>query len=406
MRIHLATLGSRGDVQPFLVLAAGLRARGHDVLVAAPRNFADLARSYDLPFTAFDADFQALADDPELRARIGKNPLRIGPALREKVYPVYRSALEQGYALCRDADRYLYHPKTLADHFSDALGERMVRAYVVPAFTPTRAFGNPAFSGLPLPRPLRRASYRLNDLLMGTMRRPIRAFREAAGLPARVRRVATPVLYGISPSFLPRPADYPPDHVFTGFWLDDSDGPLAPELSAFLDAHPRSLLLTFGSMPVTTRVPLPALVRALADRVDAGIVVVEGWGLQATPELRAHERVFVTPSAPYGALLPRLAAAVHHGGAGTVAHCLRAGTPMMVCPVLHPVGDQMFWGHRAAELGLAVPPVPAKALDAEKLVAGVRRLLDDEGLRERAGEMAARVAAEDGVAAAIERIEG
>ena len=113
----------------------------------------------------------------------------------------------------------------------------------------------------------------------------------------------------------------------------------------------------------------------------------------------------MVPSAPYAALMPRLDAAVHHGGAGTVAHCLRGATPMMVCPVLHPVGDQLFWGRRAEAAGVGAPPIPAKKLDAEGLIAGVERMLGDEAMRERADELAAEIRAEDGVGLAVAAIE-
>src|ERR1019366_9907216 len=56
MRAFVLTVGSRGDVQPFVALAAGLRARGHDAVLAAPAMFGDLAAAHGVPFTPLDLD--------------------------------------------------------------------------------------------------------------------------------------------------------------------------------------------------------------------------------------------------------------------------------------------------------------------------------------------------------------
>jgi sterol 3beta-glucosyltransferase len=97
-----------------------------------------------------------------------------------------------------------------------------------------------------------------------------------------------------------------------------------------------------------------------------------------------------------------MAAVVHHGGAGTTAAGLRAGRPTVICPFF---GDQGFWGHRVAALGAGPPPIPQKVLTVEKLAQAIRTATSQAAMVERAAALSRQIAAEDGVARAVEIIE-
>ncbi|MDX1661825.1 MAG: glycosyltransferase, partial [Gemmatimonadota bacterium] len=98
---------------------------------------------------------------------------------------------------------------------------------------------------------------------------------------------------------------------------------------------------------------------------------------------------------------PRAAAIVHQGGIGTLGQALRAGRPMLVVPHSH---DQPDNAHRATRLGVARTIRPT-AYRADRVVAELRRLLEDSDYRLRAGEVGRIVRAEDGVATACDAIE-
>jgi UDP:flavonoid glycosyltransferase YjiC (YdhE family) len=112
--------------------------------------------------------------------------------------------------------------------------------------------------------------------------------------------------------------------------------------------------------------------------------------------------VRVPGEVPYDWLFPRLAAAVHHGGAGTVATALRAGVPSVVVPVLP---DQAFWAHRLYSLGAAPPPIPQKKLTAQGLSRAILRAATDPQMRLRCEALGTRIAAENGVVRAVEAFE-
>jgi UDP:flavonoid glycosyltransferase YjiC (YdhE family) len=109
-----------------------------------------------------------------------------------------------------------------------------------------------------------------------------------------------------------------------------------------------------------------------------------------------------TEFVPYDWLLPRVAAVIHHGGAGTTAAGLRAGKPTVICPF---VADQPFWGKRVAELGVGPSPIPQRKLTADSLAQAMREAVTNTRIRQRAAELGAKIQDENGLGNAVAFIE-
>jgi UDP:flavonoid glycosyltransferase YjiC (YdhE family) len=129
-------------------------------------------------------------------------------------------------------------------------------------------------------------------------------------------------------------------------------------------------------------------------------VVLTGWGGLSAAEL--PREIFAIDWVPFDWLLPRVAAAVHHGGAGTTAASLRAGVPTIVVPFFL---DQFYWGKRVFELGVGPRPILRKSLQADTLAAAIRVATTDPGMRQRAAKLGERIRAENGVARAVATFE-
>jgi sterol 3beta-glucosyltransferase len=140
------------------------------------------------------------------------------------------------------------------------------------------------------------------------------------------------------------------------------------------------------------------MIRALALSGQRGILAT-GWSgiskLNQNPD-----NIFVLESAPHTWLFPRMAAIVHHGGAGTTAAGLRAGVPNVVVPFSN---DQFAWGRRVFELGVGSKPIPRKQLTTEMLSDAIQFALTDE-IRNAAKELGTKIRGEYGAETAAKVI--
>lgn len=293
---------------------------------------------------------------------------------------------------------------------AEAHGIASVGVYLQPVH-PTAEFAPVVGSGRSLGRWGNRAagqfSLRMVDRVYGPTVKKLRA---ELGLPPMTARAIRqrqeeanwPVLYGYSPSVLPRPADWRAGLAVVGNWwpadADLTDCQLTSEIEDFLQAGPPPVFIGFGSMGGGEGERLSELaVRALR-RAGVRGVVQAGWaGLSGT-----GEGIITVGEIPHAALFPRMAAVVHHAGAGTTAAALRAGVPAVSVPIL---GDQPFWARRLAQLGAGTDPIPFKSLTADRLAAAITRATGDPVHRTRATALAQQLAADDGAGRAVELIE-
>lgn len=407
MRFSIHTLGTRGDMQPYLALALGFKARGHDVLIVAPAQFSDMASAEGVPFASLPAEFLAVLDKPEAKAVLGKSGSGFGAGFKllKHYRHLMRGLLDAEWEAARafGPDAILHHAKALgAPNIAARLDVPLFLASPLPGFTPTRAFPTPILPFASL-GPLNRPSHALmihggNFLFAGA----IRAWRaEVLEPPARGRPAPLAgTLYGYSRHVLPKPADWGADVAVTGYWfLDRLDWSPDAELAAFLAAGEPPVYVGFGSMPGSDPQRLTGLIiEGLRRAGKRGVLATAGGALNADA---TAEHVHVIAGAPHDRLFPLMHATLHHGGAGTTGAALRAGKPTAILPF---IGDQPFWARRIAALG-----VGPQALDKRKMteddLAAVFRAMDDASMRARASELGAAIRGEDGVAAAIDMIE-
>ncbi|MCU7373289.1 glycosyltransferase [Paucibacter sp. O1-1] len=408
MRISIQTLGTRGDVQPYLALAQGLIRRGHELQLAAPAQFADLVQANGVRFASLPGEFLALLDTPEGKAAVaGGQGFSAGFKLLKQVKPLMRRLLDEEWDVARAfrPDLIVYHPKSLAaPHIAERLGIPALLASPLPGFTPTRAFASPL---LPVDSlgPLNRISHllmmRSADLLFGKM---LGQWRETAlGLVGRRAKVeAAATLYAYSRHVLPVPQDWDAQRVLVaGYWFLDSgaDWQMPASMAQFLAAGDKPVYVGFGSMPGVDAGKLArTVIEGLALAGKRGLLASGGGALEVT-EIPPH--VHLIASAPHDRLFAHVSATLHHGGAGTTGAALRAGLPTLICPFF---GDQPFWGRRIAALGAGPRPLDRRSLSAERLAAALSAM-DDPQMRLRANAIGAKIRQEDGVGRAMDFIE-
>jgi sterol 3beta-glucosyltransferase len=209
------------------------------------------------------------------------------------------------------------------------------------------------------------------------------------------------VLYGFSPRVVPVPDDGPRRRIATGWWfLDGGPWTPPPDLERFLASGGPVVSIGFGSMPGDEPGALAALVTGAVHDAGVRAVVLTGWGaLEGAP---AADSIIAVRSVPHDWLFPRMAAVVHHGGAGTTGAGLRSGVPNIVVPF---GVDQPFWGSRVHALGAGPRPIPRRALTREALAAALRQAVTDGAMRGAAARIGTEIRADDGVTTAVQAIE-
>ena len=398
MRIALATVGTTGDVRPFAALASRLLERGHDVTVvtwpvhrtafAQPGIRAEIAGPH-----ADAARIEAVADEAAER-----NPLEQIAVLRdfhladgEAHYRRLRELLPGHDVVVLHGIHALAHAAVLD------LGLRWATAVFDPVLLPT-ATAPPA--GMPHLGPANRLLWSVLDRVLRRTGRPLddllwKAGSAQRGLP--LFRARSPLLHLVacSPSIVGVAPDLPPTTTVTGAWVDNSipDSLPAP-VAQFLADGSAPIVIAFGSMSGPGGEELTAALEAI---LGVGRrVILQGSSPITSPSL------LTVGAIDHRALFPRAAAVVHHGGAGTSHAVAAAGVPSVVVP--H-IGDQHYWADRLHRLGVAAPPMPVGRVRASDLAEAALATASDQGRRQRAQALAELLATEDGIGAAIERLE-
>lgn len=412
MRIAVALAGTTGDVAPYTGVAARLVTRGHDVVIAAPR---DLAAHVDALGLA-TAPLPASARDQVADVAPPTGPLgrfatmrRLSGTLAESGELLARSLLP----VVADADVVVLSPMTvLMAPLLDGLGPTTLGLYLqpllptrahAPSFLGVRSLGGPA--NLASARAYLQAVSRPHWPLIQRMRaeQGLAPIGDLHGYHEAALSAGWTVVQGFSRHVVPDPPDLPAGVRTVGYCWPAPDPAWRPDarLVDFLADGPAPVVVTFGSMPLGDAGAVRRTLVGAASRAGVRLVLQSGWGSLADPTHHDPD-VLDVGHVPHEWLFARASAVVHHAGAGTTAAGLRAGIPAVPVPVLL---DQPFWADRLHRLGVAPRPLPLGRLNVGRLADALRAATTDTAMRRRATELGRLIAAEDGAGAAADVIE-
>ncbi len=411
MKITILAYGSRGDVQPFLALAVGLKKAGHAVTLAGPHRFADFVEQYGIPFAP-------LAGDPEEISRLmndaGENVFRVVKGMRDYIFSIAADVVRDARESIASAEMLVhgFAFTTGAHSFAREMGIPDVSVQAFPMFAPTREFPNVALTGIK-PGALSYFSHWFgtqifwhggNSGYAQLRRRFPDEFTMKLHWPFTPSpdRPLTPLLFAHSLTVLPRPADWTAPHIhIPGYFFLDAPNDYQPpqELQRFLDAGDPPVCISFGSMVNRDAERIHNVVREALKLTNHRGIFLSGWGGYQGDD--SNGNILYLDSAPHDRLFPHCKIIIHHGGAGSTAAGLRSGKPNIVVP--H-TADQPFWGKRVAAIGAGPDPIPVKQLTTPRLMTALERA-DEPILQARAREIGRLIRMEDGVGAAVRIIE-
>ncbi|GAA6009840.1 hypothetical protein JCM11491_000834 [Sporobolomyces phaffii] len=433
LRITCLTIGSRGDVQPYIALCKGLMAQGHKCKIASHGEYRKWVEGHGIEFSAVGGDPAEL-----MQLMISHDFFTI--SFMKEAIGKFRGwlddLLDSAWEGCQGSDVLIESPSAIAGyHIAEALRIPYYRAFTMP-WSRTRAYPHAfAVPEIKMGGGYNYMTYTMFDQVfwratsgqVNRWRKDTLKVR-ATNLDA-MQQHKIPFLYNFSPVVIPPPLDWRENIHVTGYWIlenpgdsDSGDKWEPPEdLIEWMDKakeeKKKIVFIGFGSIIIPDPVAMTRVISEAVEEADVYAIVAKGWSDRAgskddseetkkkaeEKEKEQHElldRPFIynVKSIPHDWLFTRIDAAVHHGGAGTTGASLRAGLPTIIKPFF---GDQHFYADRVATLGIGTHLHDFKTKEVtEALIAATT----DEKQIERARQAGEDIRKEDGVATAIECI--
>lgn len=399
MKIIVATIGSRGDVQPYINLSQGLKVAGHDIHLASNPTLGQLAEAHGIPFIPVGRPVDMGAEGARLLAQSFDNMwlglirvMQLAARLVEEAYPDVLKA-------CRDADLVV----TSDTGSGVAEAEKLGKPWISVTLQPARL---PVISDQPTGPIGRLVGWVFGQLFAG----PTNRFRKRVGAPP-VRDITAMmssrmILLPVSPWVASANPKWAKQVRQTGYWFARPIKRWKPpqDLLDFLKQGEKPIAVSLGVMSTSGRKARQSAQITLDAIRSCGVrAILQGWDADTLKSLGAPSTVYAAGSMPHDWLFKQVSAIVHHGGFGTTAAGLRSGVPSIVIP--HII-DQYYWGQRVFELGVGPKFISRGKLTAENLAAAIERSLTDQRLRTKAAELGAAICGEgDGVLEAVKLVE-
>jgi sterol 3beta-glucosyltransferase len=425
-RIAIATIGTLGDVQPFVALALTLKKRGYTPVIGTTNDFAEFITDHGIEYFSLGGDVQAFLRQSQFDNAMTKSVLLHAPGLLRDGQKVLKEAAKRAWDMAQDADAIVFQNNTT---FCIDIAEARGIPALISVFQPLSPtdefpyfnidlepvdpllyrFNREPFAKSPSFDPvINKLSYAMQkvqqtywDLPRDRLRRTLGLKPKKKGGYATSRGEPLATLHAYSGSISPAPGDWPDNNIITGFWrLDDVTGWCpSSEFEAFLDAGEAPIYLGFGSMSWGAQRNTEIITKAL--KLWGGRAVIgKGWG--GVKEEHLPENVYFIDRAPHSKLFEHVKAVVHHGGAGTTHTGLYAGRPSFAVPQFF---DQPYWGRLIYELGVGPQPVRLRKITPHLLAGALDDLASTPAYAVAATALSEKLKLEDGTNLAVDVIE-
>jgi sterol 3beta-glucosyltransferase len=415
MKIAITTVGTRGDLQPYIALGLGLKKAGHDVLIVSAKNEAAFVLGYGLDFYPLNVDIQQLMAGGEVKEMAqGNNPLKfvIGH-LRgsKKMKALMVKTQGEIWDACKEVDMIIFHPGMPIGYFiAKEKNKLAVMACPFPVLA-TKAYPSILFYSFPrLGQTFNLFTHFLFDKIFWALSKP--AIKEfwlsnikskinfSTSAIKQITKSNMPIINGYSNLLFKHAKEWGGNVATTGSWIieDEPEFMLPAGLVEFIDNEAAPIYIGFGSLnnKDSMQATLDIVLKALEMTNQRAVIALGTDGGQFNGVLPAS--VFLIQNIPHTWLFPKMKMVIHHGGAGTTATGLRAGRPTVIIP--HNA-DQPAWGQRVYELGVGSKPIKKASLTAGNLAAAIIYALQEE-IISNAENLGAELRKENGVEKAVQ----
>ncbi|HEV7736474.1 MAG TPA: glycosyltransferase [Chlamydiales bacterium] len=378
MKVAILTLGSQGDIRPFVALSLALQAEKHYVIIATNPENEKYCQQHGIPFCALEGDLAAcIKKNRDEQPNLGK--IKVVRTLIRSSFEALREQFKSLNRLLHNMDAVFYHPGVFtARHVIEARKIPSIGIYFQPEI-PSKYY---SCCLLPPNLPLKKWSnlaghYVIAQLFWTPFRKIINEWRANNGLTklgvlaplSYPPFKAVPIVIAASSELIPPAPDWPSNAHVAGFLqLSQSDWVPSPSLLKYLRSGPPPMYVGFGSLTENCDEKMSDVLIKTLEKLPERVLLCGPFKHINKNSLPPN--IEFIESAPHAWLFPQMKAIVHHGGAGTTHAALMAGKPTLAIPF---IVDQFHWGEKIHEMNVGPKPLPASQFTEE----GFSRSLDE-----------------------------
>ena len=390
MKISIIINGTRGDVQPMLALAIGLKKNGHEVVLCAPPENEEPANKYDCPFVAFGPNYKELfrqnaqmkggattAPSPKEMKKETENQIKKLPEIVEGSELIIGVGFVLGVHTVADLLKIpycfvIFYPMLLGTSKEDPLFKRLLFG-LGRSMTNLimKGFINNSRSKLGLPPVKDVWKHWMGEHVIAACDKELNAVRDGVSF----------------------------DFTQTGYMLLPSQNGLPEYVDSFLKSGKPPVYIGFGSNPVDRPEKFNNIFKEVSKETNQRLIISKGW---ANLQENNSTDILYVDEMPFELLFPRLAAIVYHGGTGTMAVAARAAIPQAAFPFM---ADQFENRKQIVKLGLGPMTCDFKKLTANAISSAIKECVNNIGFKEKAGEIAEKLKITNGLASTIDLLE-
>ena len=385
MKIAITTVGTRGDLQPYIALGLGLKEAGHEVLIVSSKNEEAFVKNYGLTFFSLNVDIQKLMNGSEVQEMSkGNSPLKfILSHLKgsKKLKQLMVDTQAEIWSACQFADIIIFHPGMPIGFFIAQENKQIsVMANPFPVIATSDYPAILFYTSPRLGKLFNKITHKIFEKLFWSLsksavvefwKKSVKTKMNFSLSPTRQQiDSGMPIINGYSNLFFHHSKHWDNNIHTTGNWFIDNEPNFIPptELANFIDNGEQPIYIGFGSMKdIESFKTTLNIIKEALDQTKQRAVVGLGWSKLSYNE-SIPSNIFLIESIPHSWLFPKMKIVIHHGGAGTTATGLRVGKPTIIIP--HNA-DQPAWGQRIFELGVGSEPIKKTKLTADNLASAI-----------------------------------
>ncbi len=408
MRIAMISIGSTGDVKPYLLLGRELKKRGHEITLCAFKNFQEDAESEGFHFAPINRDARDFMKQVLGGNKGGLDYLKNATGEVSILAGALLDAVDSCVQECDIAISSFF--AGLGAKICGKYNKKFVQTHYYPMDTNELAPISSA-KGFMFGPAYFRLSYKLGYLVINMIEKYyVNKFKEQYDLESTKIKTSPvyeingkkfPVIYAISKYVFPQYEKWDDNIHVAGYFMDKSPVHYVPDpaLMQFINNGDPPVYIGFGSMVSDKLHKYLSMTIKACQNVGVRAIVVQGW---KNLEDKNYDNVYFAEAMPHSFIFQHVQAVIHHGGAGTFAAGISHGKPTMVVPF---GGDQPFSAYRAHQLGIGPKPLITELISIYTLSEKIKDLVDNEDYKINALALAEQMNKENGVVTAADIIE-